>query len=222
MLIWAIITWLIITGLVLFHPSYTASHLFVTGLNPFVPFIFWGAAALLIIPPILFLRRTIVKRPAFKDLRPGDWFVIGAISWLAALPLVYDQARLNIYFYDVPLFLPCGIIWGAIVLYFGLCGLLYFRLPANNPVAQVHFWITLLGFIVVLFPIHYETYLTNEGHRYIDHSNWYPEQNTFLNTWIITVLSAQVLCIFNIMLSRPRVALLPASHSYPRKPPLDS
>lgn len=223
MLVWVIIVWLIISGLILFHPFYTASHLFVTGLNPFVEVILCVVAALLIIPPLLFLRRAIINRPAFKDLRPGDWFVIGAVAWLAALPLVYDQARLNIHFYDVPVFLPGGIIPLVILLYFGLCGLLYYKLHANNPGCQIHFWITLLGFIVILFPVPAKPDLTNEGHRYIDHSNWHPVQNTFLNTWIIAVLSAQILCIFNILLTRPRGAHLPpASRSYPRKPPSGS
>ena len=240
MLLWVIITWLIISGLILFHPFHTLSQFFVIGLNPFLGFIFQGCLVLAAVALIIFVRKILLKFPAIKSLEVADWFVIGGIACFMTVPFMNSNNSLDIHLHDTYAVIDGGIVRGAIALFFGLCAAIYYffsnmaKRPLNRTAGWIHFWATLTMIILIFIPMRYER-LADMPRSYMDYSRWgdfqqFARYNLFILGLTVAFLAGQSIFICNIIYTiftlrhrfSRRDLLPPASHSYPRKPPSGS
>ncbi len=75
----------------------------------------------------------------------------------------------------------------------------------NFPMGFIHFWITLIGFALIFFPLHYEG-LAGMPRRYLDYSGWrtfnqFSDLNRFIHNVAVSVFAAQLLFVFNFLYS---------------------
>jgi cytochrome c oxidase subunit 1 len=199
-----------------------AHHLFVSGLNPFLGYVFLLLLFLIILPVLVkafgFFKTRWLSKTAFP---PSLLFAIGYLSYL--ITGAWSGSLLEVGTFDFHLHDTYFVIAGihTIIIYsvfLGLLGIFYYSFPKitsrslNNPMGYIHFWITYACLYLIL-PAGQFGRLVSPQHPvsemprpYIDYSNWtspdrFGEVNLFVARVIIMLFLAQLFFVGNIFYS---------------------
>ena len=192
-----------------------AHHMFVTGLNPFLGGIFVLLTLLIAVPSAIkvFNWLTTLWRGNIR-FTPAMLFAIGFVSMFISGGLTgifLGNSSLDIHLHDTYFNIAHFHIVMGVAAFFGMFAGVYHWFPKffgrqmNNPMAYVHFWITLIGAYLIFWPMHYEGF-AGMPRRYYDYSNWesfkmFAGLNEFISIVAIIVFLTQILFVVNFFYS---------------------
>lgn len=192
-----------------------AHHMFVTGLNPFLGGIFVLLTLLIAVPSAIkvFNWLTTLWRGNIR-FTPAMLFAIGFVSMFISGGLTgifLGNSSLDIHLHDTYFNIAHFHIVMGVAAFFGMFAGVYHWFPKffgrqmNNPMAYVHFWITMIGAYLIFWPMHYEGF-AGMPRRYYDYSNWesfkmFAGLNEFISIVAIIVFLTQILFVVNFFYS---------------------
>lgn len=192
-----------------------AHHMFVTGLNPFLGFIFVLLTLLIAVPSAIkvFNWLTTLWRGNIR-FTPGMMFAIGFVSLFISGGLTgiwLGNSALDIHLHDTYFVIAHFHIVMGVASMFGMFAGIYHWFPKmygrylNNTMGYIHFWVTIAGAYLIFWPMHYEG-LAGMPRRYYDYSIWesfkqFAELNRFISTVAMIVFAVQLLFLFNFFYS---------------------
>jgi len=192
-----------------------AHHMFVTGLNPFLGAFFVLLTLLIAVPSAIkvFNWLTTIWRGNIR-FTPGMLFAIGFVSLFISGGLTgifLGNSTLDIHLHDTYFVIAHFHIVMGVASFFGMFAGVYHWFPKmygrylNNTMANIHFWVTLVGAYLIFWPMHYSG-LAGMPRRYTDWSNWqsfnqFQGMNSFISTVAMIVFAVQLLFVFNFFYS---------------------
>jgi cytochrome c oxidase subunit 1 len=192
-----------------------AHHMFVTGLNPFLGAFFVLLTLLIAVPSAIkvFNWLTTLWKGNIR-FTPGMLFAIGFVSLFISGGLTgifLGNSTLDIHLHDTYFVVAHFHIVMGVASFFGMFAGVYHWFPKmygrylNNTMANIHFWVTLVGSYLIFWPMHYSG-LAGMPRRYTDFSNWqtfnqFQGMNSFISTVAMVVFAVQLLFVFNFFYS---------------------
>jgi cytochrome c oxidase subunit 1 len=192
-----------------------AHHMFVTGLNPFLGAFFVLLTLLIAVPSAIkvFNWLTTLWKGNIR-FTPGMLFAIGFVSLFISGGLTgifLGNSTLDIHLHDTYFVIAHFHIVMGVASFFGMFAGVYHWFPKmygrylNNTMANIHFWVTLVGSYLIFWPMHYSG-LAGMPRRYTDYSNWqsfnqFSDMNRFISTVAMIVFAVQLLFVFNFFYS---------------------
>ncbi len=192
-----------------------AHHMFVTGLNPFLGAFFVLLTLLIAVPSAIkvFNWLTTLWKGNIR-FTPGMLFAIGFVSLFISGGLTgifLGNSTLDIHLHDTYFVIAHFHIVMGVASFFGMFAGVYHWFPKmygrylNNTMANIHFWVTLVGSYLIFWPMHYSG-LAGMPRRYTDYSNWqsfnqFADMNRFISTVAMIVFAVQLLFVFNFFYS---------------------
>ncbi|WP_369075812.1 cbb3-type cytochrome c oxidase subunit I [Flavihumibacter cheonanensis] len=189
---------------------WSQKHL-VIGLNLFIGSIIFILILLLATGLILWIKNFIGKH---ISITPDMLFTGALISYLSLLllfPLSNINSTLDIHLHDTYYLISYSYPIMLVVLIFAIFAAIYhwferiFKRKMNRWLGSAHFWITYLGLNILQISIQQIQFSTNPR-RYIDYSspdaiNYLNIQNSFISTFILIIIGAQLLFLYNFCYS---------------------
>jgi cytochrome c oxidase subunit I len=192
-----------------------AHHMFVTGLNPFLGAFFVLLTLLIAVPSAIkvFNWLTTIWKGNIR-FTPAMLFAIGFVSLFISGGLTgifLGNSTLDIHLHDTYFVVAHFHIVMGVASFFGMFAGVYHWFPKmygrylNNTMANIHFWVTLVGAYLIFWPMHYSG-LAGMPRRYTDYSNWqsfnqFQGMNSFISTVAMVVFAVQLLFVFNFFYS---------------------
>jgi len=192
-----------------------AHHMFVTGLNPFLGAFFVLLTLLIAVPSAIkvFNWITTLWKGNIR-FTPGMLFAIGFVSLFISGGLTgifLGNSTLDIHLHDTYFVIAHFHIVMGVASFFGMFAGVYHWFPKmygrylNNTMANIHFWVTLIGSYLIFWPMHYSG-LAGMPRRYTDWNNWqsfnmFADMNRFISTVAMVVFAVQLLFVFNFFYS---------------------
>ena len=192
-----------------------AHHMFVTGMNPFLGSFFVLLTLLIAVPSAIkvFNWLTTLWRGNIR-FSPGMLFAIGFVSMFISGGLTgifLGNSALDIHLHDTYFIIAHVHIVMGVAGMFGMFAGIYHWFPKmycrymNNTLSFIHFWVTIIGSYLILWPMHYEG-LAGMPRRYYEFSGWesfnmFGGLNQFISFVSIIVFAAQLLFVFNFFYS---------------------
>ena len=190
--------------------------MFITGLNPFMGWIFLFVVVAITVP--LLSKGSTRFSNYFKDkisFTPAVLFAMGCFSFLSSgffSEVFLGNSTLDIHLHDTYYIIAYAHIAFFNAILFGIFSVIYhfysrlFGRYINTPLGYIHFWITLVGAYLISWSTHYYEEVAGMPLRYIDYGSWSPyvmsrQFNMFLGKVGVVLCAAQILFLINLTYS---------------------
>lgn len=209
-----LLTLAILFDVVLFFFVWT-HHMFVTGLNPFLGIVAILLSLLIGIPLVVFMVKKLVRYCKGRiNFTLDILFALGFFIFLTGdlfYEFFFGISTIDIQLHDTYFVIAnthISIFFSLILLVFSAIYHFYPSITGkvlNAPMGYIHFGITLIGFCMIDWPVHYEG-MAGMPRRYLDYSNWgnanmFGMMISFKTKAIIPLIGAQLLFIINLIYS---------------------
>lgn len=193
---------------------YQGHHLFVTGLNPYLPTVFLVIGVMIAIPVIIYFSRWLAKLgggPSFYS--PALLFAIAAVSfWILGMieQFYLANSTLDIHLHDT-YYVVKGFPTTIIPAIFAIFSIIYFSIEKftgkqlNHILSYTHFGLTFIIMHLLFIPQYYgigigmpRRYWNYQAYGSFDHYNIH---ETIINTYILTLIIAQLLFLLNLLIT---------------------
>jgi cytochrome c oxidase subunit I len=207
--VWAILIWGVLIFAIGTYLDMVRGML-MGGSDPMITAVFRFAVAFVVVMVVVLVGRWL-RRWTGKRLRPGEWFVAGAVAWMlqgAYARWVEPLRTLDMVVHDTYFVMTYVFAVVGVAVIFGVIGAVYLSYPLvtgrtlNAVLGYLHFWATLAALYVVLWMESFDNGL-NLPKGYLEYRNFQTNQAVgwAYEGMAILLVGVQVVFVGNLVAS---------------------